>query len=769
MAHKKYTALNGLLAGVAASMLATLTWAQEVTNTLDEIVVTAQKREQRLQDVPIAVSVVTGQMVDAAGGFNIDGLRQMVPSLNIRKTNTALNQALFLRGVGTINFAIAAQPSVAAVLDGVVLSSAGEAFGDLYDIERVEVLRGPQGTLFGKNSSAGVVNIVSKRPGTKLGGYVDVGYYEGNERKIKASLDAPISANLRTRTTISWGQFDGYVDNVSATAAGGKLNGYDRKGIRTVWEADPSDKVRLTIIGDYRESDDNCCVEVIGTQPTGANGPALTSLLSGVAFLGDDTRQVRQNLAMRSVEESKGLSVQADVSLGNVNLTSITAYRSWDAAEYREGDWLDRPAAYIGNPFAQLHDYGPQSQNTISQELRISSPGGQFLDYVAGLYYSKNEAERFFRRDTIVCRSTTSPVDATGLAPCLPGTSVSDQPSANAQFSADFKNFAVFADGTFNLTDRLRLIAGLRWTQDKLSFNHLYNFSPIAGPGVRNQAGGGTARLSGSDDSSNVSGRAGVQFKVSDDVMTYLSYARGYKGPAFNVFFNMTANNAQVLAAETGDAFELGLKSSWLDGRMTLNAAAFLAKYDNFQANNFLFLNGTLITTLTNAGKVKTDGVELEMQARPTNRLAVSAGYTYNKARVDKFFTPAGSTPTVRDGTALPLAPKQKGSASIEYTFAAGRYELAPNFSLAHQSESFADLNEPVALLIPGYTTMDLVLTLREPSDRFRVSLIGRNLGNESFTVLRTGGGPGGAPRLQIPRDADRYFGIQARFNFGTK
>jgi iron complex outermembrane receptor protein len=156
---------------LAAAVFATLVASQgavaqeAATTTLAEIVVTAQKREQRLQDVPIAVSVVDGDLIDSTGGFNAESLVQLVPSLNIRKTNTQLNQALFLRGVGTINFAIAAQPSVAFVLDGVVLSSAGEAFGDMYDVQRIEVLRGPQGTLFGKNASAGVVNVVSRKPG----------------------------------------------------------------------------------------------------------------------------------------------------------------------------------------------------------------------------------------------------------------------------------------------------------------------------------------------------------------------------------------------------------------------------------------------------------------------------------------------------------------------------------------------------------------------------------------------------------------------------
>ncbi len=772
MVKNKYSLLTACLSGIATALVAGPALAQEADGSepaLEEIVVTSQKREQRLQDVPIAVSVVSAKMVDAAGGFNVDGLRAMVPSLNIRKTNTSLNQALFLRGVGTINFAIAAQPSVAAVVDGVVLNSAGEAFGDLYDIERVEVLRGPQGTLFGKNSSAGVVNIVSKRPGDELGGYVDIGVYEDNEQKVKAALDAPISENLHTRTTVTWGQFDGYINNITTTGAGGKVNGYDRKGIRTIWEATPSDRVRLTFIGDYRESDDNCCVEIIGTAPTGANGPALTSLLAGVSFLGDNTRQVKQNLKMRSTEKAWGASVQADIDFDKFTLTSITAHRTWDATEYREGDWLDQPAAYVGNAFAQLHDFGPQTQTTTSEELRITSRGGGFVDYVGGIFYSKNEAERLFRRDDIVCTATTSPVNATGLAPCLAGTSTLTTPSANALFGADFKNFAVFADGTFHLSERVRGILGLRWTQDKLSFNHTYNFSPVAGPGIRNQTGGGTAFLSGSNTSSNVSGRAGFQFDVSDDVKAYMTYAKGYKGPAYNVFFNMTANNAVVLAAETGNSVEVGVKSSLFDGRMQLNTAAFWARYNNFQANNFLFLNGTLITTLTNAGEVSSGGLEIEMQAKPTDRLSVSGGFTYNDARVRNWFTPAGSTPTVKNGTALPLAPKYKGSASIEYTIPVGRLELAPNLTVSYQDESFADLNEPAALRIPAYTTTDLIITLRDPDNKFRVSLIGRNLGDQTYSVLRTAGGPGGAPRLQIPRDADRYFGIQARFNFGAK
>jgi len=281
MANRKKAALAHCAAGVLAAMVSMPLAAQEDSGDaarLDEVVVTAQKREQRLQDVPIAVSVVSGDLAENTGGFNIEALRTLVPSLNLRKTNTALNQSLFLRGVGTINFAIAAQPSVGFVLDGVVLSSAGEAFGDFYDVERVEVLRGPQGTLFGKNSSAGVVNVVSTRPGTEFGGYADLSWYEDDEIRLKAAVDTPVSDRLRGRTTATWGDFDGYIDNISDTPAGGKLNGYDRWGIRSIWVAEPTDDIELTFIGDYRKSDDNCCVEVIGAPLTGAQaGDAMAS------------------------------------------------------------------------------------------------------------------------------------------------------------------------------------------------------------------------------------------------------------------------------------------------------------------------------------------------------------------------------------------------------------------------------------------------------------------------------------------------------------
>ena len=764
-----------VLAALATAGPARAQQAPDAVVGLEEIIVTAQKREQSLQEIPIAVSVVTGSLLDSVGGVSTDALKRLVPTLNIRKTNTSLNQALFLRGVGTINFAIAAQPSVAFVLDGVVMSSAGEAFAELYDVSRIEVLAGPQGTLYGKNASAGVVSVVSTMPGDELEGYVDLGYFQDGETRVKAAIDVPISDKLRTRTTAFWGEFDGYIDNISTTNAGGDTNGYDRWGVRSIWVADPTDNLQLTFIGDYRKSDDNCCAEIIGNAPTGAQAAALNNLWSGVDFKGVNTREIKQNQEMKATDEAWGLSLQADWGIGEHTLTSITAYRTWDATEYREGDWKDVPAAYVGNAFAQQHDYGPQTLDTFSQELRIASPGGEFVDYVAGLYYATTSAERYFQRDDVVCTASTLAVDATGQRPCTAAASTIVYPSANADFGADLDTFAAFADGTFNLTDRWRLIGGVRWTQDDLSYYHNYNFSPIAGPGLRTAPAGWPAgtpeRLKGDDSSSEFSGRAGVQFDFTDNVMSYFTYARGYKGPAYNVFFNMGPNNTEILDSETADSYEIGLKSTLLDDRLILNLAAWDAKYDNFQANNFTFLNGTLITTLTNAGTVTTEGVSLDFLARPMDALALTGGIAYTDAKVDDWFTPPGSTPTVRNGTQLPLAPTWKANITAEYTMELGNFNVVPTLLFNYTGDQYGDLNEPAPLLMESYSTIDLAIAISDKAERYRLSLYARNLTDESYAVLTTGasGAPttGGAPRLQIPREAEQYFGAEFRMYFG--
>jgi iron complex outermembrane receptor protein len=746
------------LAGAALVALAASAAAQEQAADADstlpgEIVVTAQKREQSLQDVPVAVSVVSGDQIANSGAYNIEGVQSLVPTLNFRKGGTTLNSALFLRGVGTINFSIAAEPSVAVVLDGVVLARAGEGFGDLYDLERIEVLRGPQGTLFGKNTSAGVVSIVSKRPTNEFEGSIEASYYEGNEYKVKGTLNLPFNDNVRSRWTAFWGQYDGNIRNLTS---GKDINGYDRWGLRGIIEADVSDTFSLLLIGDYREADDDCCGEVIGTAPTGA----AAGVLDGVDFGGDKTREVRHNLVTATEEKSWGLSLEANLEAGDHTITSITAYREWDNREIREGDWLDQ--VYVG--IAQLHDDGPQTSDTFSQELRLTSPTGNAIEYVLGAYYYKANAKRTFRRDVITCSATTLPTLPNGLRPCAVGASTLAFPSSTATFGSTFENYALFGQATFNASDDLRFILGGRWTSDHLDVFHDRIPSVVPGPGVRTD----TTGFNDATDKNELTWKAGVQYDVSDDLMAYASYSQGYKGPAFNVFFNQTAAQRNPIAAETADAYEAGFKSTLAGGAVILNAALFYAKYNDYQANAFDVLNGVVITRLTNAGNISTKGFEIDFLAQPVDALRISGGIAYTDAQIDAFRDPTGAISDARKGERLALAPEWKAALGADYTWETGwGVDVVLNNQLSYTSSQFSDLGQNPLLKIDSYFIWDAALGIVDDNDRWSVRLQAKNITDQSYTSLITPGGPGGSLRFLIPREADRYFGVTAKVNFG--
>lgn len=260
-----------------------------------EIVVTAQKRSENLQDIPLSVSVLSGEALEMAARPSIESASQMVPSLNFLKSGTTLNQTIFLRGVGTATFSIAGEPSVSTVVDGVVYARSGEAFSDLVDVAQMEVLRGPQGTLFGKNASAGVINITTRMPERELGGTVEASYFDRNEFRLKGSINLPLGDALASRFTAFYGDYDGNIRNATV---GEWVNGYKHYGARGQLLYDPSDDLRIYLAADYYKNDDDCCAEVIGTYAISGTGAPTSSLAFTVLPQprGADTRTIIQNL-----------------------------------------------------------------------------------------------------------------------------------------------------------------------------------------------------------------------------------------------------------------------------------------------------------------------------------------------------------------------------------------------------------------------------------------------------------------------------------------
>jgi iron complex outermembrane recepter protein len=801
-----------MLAGVAAFALnAAPAWAQDAAPAADdsapaEIIVTAQKRAERLQDVPVAVSVVSGANVDGIGKPNLEGAQYLVPALTFVKAGTSLNQALFLRGIGTTSLSIAVEPSVSTVLDGVVLSRAAEAFSDLADIERIEVLRGPQGTLFGKNASAGVINIVSKRPGDAIGGYVEGGFFtgNGNEYRVRAAIDLPLSDKILTRTTGYYGNYAGNIFNI-APNVNRRVNGNDRWGIRSMLVASPSEDVTITLIGDYHRYKDDCCADVIAGPPLfgstsatpGAVNTTALALIQTVlpTLQGNRTRTVNQNLVTKMIETGYGFSGQLDATLGTQTVTSITAYRNFANNELRDGDFY--PQAFIGAP--QSHDTGPQTGYSFTQELRLTSPTNQFFEYVAGVFYSYTKTKRVFRRDNTICAAATGAVLPVGvLTPC---TSPLAAPSVTAfgqsTYGANAKNLAFYAQGTLNLAERFRFIGGLRYTTDQLDVDFIRITSagnlasnPPLDQGVFDSrpnaaSNGSPAAANGipyrtKTTASNWSGKAGVQFDFSRGSTGYASYTRGYKGPAYNLFFNLQPTGSIPLEPETSTSYEIGLKNTLFGGKLTINLAAYYAKYENFQANNpdTLTINNvtTTIGRFTNAGTVSTRGVEFDFALRPVRDLSISGGLAYTDARVDAFRIPAVRTPNdiIPNGTPLGFAPKWKGSLLADYRIrTGGAIDVGLGAQASVQSSQLslfvADPVQRANGVIAGYALVNLSASIIDSEDRYRITFQARNVLDQSFAATISTGGPSGAYRYQIPRDADRYFGVTARLNFGGK
>jgi iron complex outermembrane recepter protein len=763
-------ALSGSVIALAAASPA---FAQDAAQPADEggieeIIVTANKVAEDVQDVPIAITALTSERLEAAGTTSLEGITQLVPSVTFRKGTTSANSAIVMRGVGTITFSIAAEPSVSTVVDGIVLSRSGQAFMDLVDAERLEVLRGPQGTLFGKNASAGLVNIISKGGTDSLEAEARAEYYEGDEYRMRASLSGPLSTNTSARVTGFYGSYDGNITNVFG-GQNNDVNGYEHYGARGILDYD-GDIASIRFIADYFRADDDCCADIT-TVSRGAVLDAELGLPGGVAQ-GLDQRFVNHNLVTQTKDRQWSLTLSGDVEVTDSHTLSVVGgYRNWRNTELREGDFL--PRAIVGT--AELHDTGLVTTEQVSIEARLASDQARPFFYQVGAFAWHSDNTQTFTRRDITCATTTLPTAPSGARPCNLSDTVNTLfPTATSNSDVGSSNYALFGQATYRLSDLIAVTGGLRYTWDELNYVHTrapgVNAAtglPATGPGISgNPAGGtiasggnGTNTSSGDSSNGNLSGKAVLQVTPSDNVMLYGSYTRGYKGPAFNVFFNHTApTNAIPIDEETSDAFEVGAKTQFLDNRVQLNVAAFTVQYDGFQANNFVLLNGAVVSNLTNAGTVKSEGFEVDLLAVPVEGLTLRASAAYADAFVKEFNpNPLTNAPDARNGTQLPLAPKFVYTLGAGYEGDLGGMRLYLDTDFRHVSKQFSDLGESGP--IDPYGIWNASVGVSDADDRFRLTFHARNITDESYALLNVSNGQ----RLQIPRDADRYFGVSLR------
>ena len=771
MSISRVATLSALLSVFTLTTLSTV----QAQGLLEEVIVTAQKREQSLQEVPIAVTVLSEDQIAASFGDNIEALQSLVPSVSFRTGNTTRNSALTVRGIGTVSFSIGAEPSVSTVVDNVVLGRSGQAFGDLYDLERVEVLRGPQGTLFGKNASAGVVNLVTRKPSSEFEGYIQASVFEDSEYTIKGRLSGALTENLNASVTAFQSEFDGFIRNVFNNE---DVNGYDRQGIRAMFDYEISDVSNLLVIVEDYSADNDCCAD-LEARPSGRN-PLSEAAPTNGDELDLDQRLVDHDFETRTLDDTTALSIQFTTEFANHSFTSITALRTWDNTEFREGDFTsiagDSNLPVFGVPF-QLHDVGPQEWEQFSQEIRFASNGDGPLQYQVGAFYWEIDSARNFTRDAscqnnagqlaaaidnhlrLTLGDTTTSVDdfiaANGIT-----CNANDIVSATAFMDTNFENFAVFGDASYAINDNFKLLFGLRYTRDELSFNHTRRNNDEfgrRGVGVRPRFSDGNNQFdtdfSGETDETDLSGKIGLEWAVNDNNLLYYSFATGYKGPAFNVFFNMDPDDLAPIAPEESEAHEIGWKYS--SNNLIVNVAAYSTEFDDFQANDFDDSDGTTVTGFTNGGDVETSGLEMDVLWQVTDAFRISGGFAISDAETTL-------------GDDLPFSPDTKFTIMGDYDIAlANGGFININSFYTYTDELLSgnigqDGDSNPEVLLPDYGIWSGSVSYVTADQRFKFSLVGKNLTDESFATTFSGDGF----RYQIPRAADRVLGVSVTAKF---
>ena len=653
----------GVLGG-AALIVATPAMAEEGTvadGATGLIIVTARQRPEDAQDVPAALSVVGMSWLEQSYTLNTRDLTTLVPALNYSSANPR-NTAFTIRGLGSSVVAVSQandglEPGVGYYVDGVYHARPATAAFDFTDIERIEVLRGPQGTLFGKNTTAGAINIISAAPSftSKLNAELS-----GGERRFmqgRFSATGPLAGDALTyRLSGTFTRRDGVLRNVRTGADQNTLGAQAVRG-QVLWQ--PSTDFRLRLIADFSNFDSECCTQVylrVGTslRPVARQFPGLAALAGYTPASTNPYDRLTDIDAPLAVKTNEGGMVgMADWNIGSATVTSITAWRfwNWDAANDRD---------YTGLPI-QLIQRIPSRQDQLSQELRIASNGEAAVSYLAGLYW-------FHQVLTGSPNSVYGPYGAPWLIGPTTGANATPVPTnlidgygQTGETRFAINSYAAFAEANWRVLPTVTLTGGLRYTFENKTGN--YSTQVSGGPATTNpdliNARLGVLRpqtYAARDRDGSLSGRANIAWQPTDDMMLYASFARGFKSGGINMSgLPLDANNQPALATavvrpERNTTWEAGIKSTLLERRLTINLAAYRTTVRDFQAtvvdsSQTVALRGYL----SNIPEVRVQGIEADAALRIGNLTLVGA-----LAYGDGVYTdyPAGPCPLERQSAA---------------------------------------------------------------------------------------------------------------------
>lgn len=596
--------------------------AQGETARLEEIIVTAQRREQSIQDVPVSLTAVTAQNLESRNINDISQLYLAAPSVQF-SGGSEESTNVSIRGVGTLSFAPTLESSVAIAIDDVNLGRTSLGFGVFDDVARIEALNGPQGLLFGKNASAGLLNVVTRRP--ELGttsGYVN-GEFTTRENTpasssgtiVRGTLNLPTGDRSALRINARYSAQDSVVQPLGPGFADAEA---EDKGLRLKFLSELSDNLELYLIGEVAERSGRS-ISTYGpvVSPIGDIAPVLAA--EGITPGPENLLASNEG---DTFADNDLISAQGTITYGLANgwdLINVTAFKEVETNSNLDSDRTTTNQLSLNRIEAEYSQF--------SNELRLSIPEADRLSGQLGIYYfsAKEEAER-----QLAGELGLPPFVSSGFPFCI-GATPPFGPPPGCPFSNDivlgrdviselnWESLAVFGQFNYQLSERSSLIFGGRITRDEIEIESLQNslasyFVELASPGD----------FSDKHSHTEPSWKLGLQHFLHDDMMLYGYYARGYKGPGFNDFF--TPGTPSLVNEETSDAFELGIKSTWMDGRLVFNAAAFLQEFNDYQAQSFNVEFQTFF--LENAAQLETKGLEMQLIAKPIDGLTLSANAT---------------------------------------------------------------------------------------------------------------------------------------------
>lgn len=642
--------------------------AEEDAAPQSDIVVTARRREERVQDVPIAVSVLSGSQIADTGAFNVTRLQQSLPTMQFYSSNPR-NTAINIRGLGApfglTNDGI--EQGVGLYIDQVYIGRIGASTFDFVDIDRVEVLRGPQGTLYGKNTTAGALNITTRAPSftPEVRAEASGGNYDFFQ--LKTSFSAPIAADkLAVRLSTSYSSRRGTIYNVRTDEY---LHRQDNIGVRgqLLWRASPD--LDFTLSGDFSLQNPMCCVQyyarVAPTQrPLNRQYEALAAAFGYAPPSKDPFDRVTDlDADLNSRQEVGGTSLVGNWDIGPVTLTSVSAWRYWDWLPANDRDFTGLPITTVSQ--------NPSHQTQYSQELRLASNGKGRFQYTLGAFFFHQKIDT---SGSQVQGSAASRWLLNPGASVQPGDSGCSSPTANACNPAvldgltstnaiGFKNtsFAVFGKLNWEVLDGLHIQPGLRVNYDKKDGSYVATVTTGTGSTTLNSDQRGVLAPQSYNprfSDWNVSGDFTLSYDVTRDVHAYATYARSFKSGGINLSgLPLDANNNPILSTATVkpekvNHYEIGLKTQFANRRVTLNLAGFWTDIDDYQATVTNGQLGVIRGYLANAQKVRVRGVEFDSSFRPSDRLNLYVNGAYTDAKYAKF-PDAPCPPELSGGTAL--------------------------------------------------------------------------------------------------------------------